>query len=169
MHAVARGLTARVARAAPCVVGGQRLFATLLEAVRPRPAARGLATRAELAAARAAPRAPAGPAIAALFAQVERGLAPMAEANAGFTIAREGAAVLRVATARGDFVLTASEAEGTVTFSSPKVSQAGGAHVYRLAPTGHWAAVADGHLLLELLTRDLIHNVPGGLRGVPSF
>jgi len=132
---------------------------------------RALATRAELAAQKAALSAPLDPArLSALFSQIERGLAGMAADNNGFRVERLGdAAGVRVHTARGVFELTANAA-GTVTFSSPKVGHSGGAHDYRWSErAGHWASTSDGHFLLELLTRDLIHAVPGGLRGMPTF
>jgi len=134
-----------------------------------------LATRAEQAAARAAASAPAGPAIVQLFDLIERGLADMCASNAGFSVLRggeAGARTLTIKTGRGDsaFVLRANDSAGSVEFSSPKSGHAGGIRTYRVnANTGHWACVADGHFLLEILTRDLIHNVPGGLKGVPFF
>ena len=121
---------------------------------------------------RAAHPEPSGPRIEALFALVERGLAGMAEANAGFSVRRRGASVLVIDTGRagGSFELVADVAAGTVSFASPKIGHGGGAHAYVLRDGGaHWASTQDGHFLLELLTRDLIHAVPGGLKGCPNF
>ena len=134
-----------------------------------------LATRAVQAAARIAASAPAGPAIVQLFDLIERGLVDMCSSNAGFAVLRggeSGARTLTIKTGRGDsfFILRANDSAGSVEFSSPKSGHAGGIRTYKLdSNTGHWACVADGHFLLEILVRDLIHNVPGGLKGVPFF
>ena len=84
----------------------------------------------------------------------------------------QGSSTLSIRTGRGDtaFVLTARDADGAIEFSSPKSGHAGGVHRYRLSPrTGHWACEMDGHFLLDILTRDLTHAIPGGLKGIPSF
>jgi hypothetical protein len=136
--------------------------------------ARAFATRAELAAAAAVRgTAPNSAPVGALFQIIETGLASMAAENAGFRIERVSTTILHVHTGRGDarFTFTANESgRGVVTFASPKVSHAGGAHDYIYSERlGHWVSTVDGHFLLELLTRDLIHNIPGGLRGIPSW
>lgn len=136
------------------------------------PRARPLATRAELAAAAAHRAAPLSPRVAALFSQIGAGLAGMASENAGFRVELVDAATLHVHTGRGAarFTFSFDATRGVVTFASPKVSHAGGAHDYKYSgASGHWVSTTDGHFLLELLVRDLIHAVPGGLRGVPNF
>lgn len=96
----------------------------------------------------------------------------MASENHGFRIERVDGASLHVHTGRGDsrFTFTFDAARGVVTFSSPKINHAGGAHDYKFnEQSGHWVSTSDGHFLFELLVRDLIHAIPGGLRGMPNF
>ena len=123
--------------------------------------ARGLATRAELAAARAAaslPVAAATPAqVATLFAAIEAGLQGMVEANAPRFVVTRGGRELTIETGaegRAPFVLSV-DAAGTLSLSSPK-----GEHGMRF-----YERRGDGHYLLELLARDLIYCA----KGFPSF
>ena len=136
------------------------------------PRRRGLATRAERAAAQAAAAARPGlPQMHALFARLEAGLVGMAQANAGFSVRRaEGGSALVIDTGRDVLQVTADAAAGRVTYSSPKVGHGGGLITYRLdAATGEWCCEKDGHFLIELLTRELIFHRPGGLQGVPTW
>jgi hypothetical protein len=133
------------------------------------------ATRAEMSAARTAKSAPSGPAIDSLFNLIKNGLNEMCAANEGFSVTRIRSgdiSTLSIHTGRGDtcFLLSAKDADGAVEFSSPKAGHAGGVRRYKLSErTGHWACESDGHFLLDILTRDLIHAVPGGLKGIPYF
>jgi hypothetical protein len=127
-------------------------------------AVRSLATRSERAAAQAAAAAPTGLAeIEAMFARLQAGLVGMAEENPGFSVRREGSALV-ISTGRSVLRVAGDPATGQLTYSSPKVGHGGGTLTYRLNKlTGHWCCTADGHFLIELLTRELIFHVPGGL------
>lgn len=127
---------------------------------------RAFATRAELAAARAAASQPAPPvspaAVSSLFARIDAGLDGMREANGASFRVQRSATRLSIETPKGTFVLEGG-ADG-VTFSSPKGEQ--GVRVYSLDERlGVWCAVPDGHYLLEMLARDLVYCA----KGYPSF
>jgi hypothetical protein len=136
------------------------------------PLRRPLATRAERAAAQSAAAARPGlPQMQALFARLEAGLVGMAAANPGFVVRRaEGGAALVIDTGRDVLQVTGDPATGRLSYCSPKVGHGGGVLTYALnAATGEWCCEADGHFLIELLTRELIFHRPGGLKGVPSW
>ena len=131
---------------------------------------RGLVTRAERAAAQAQAQAKAGqPQISALFARLEAGLVGMTAENAGFRVYHDGASLV-IDTGRDVLRVTGDAAAGQISYSSPKVGHGGGMLTYTLNPlSGEWVNTSDGHFLIELLTRELIFHVPGGLKGVPSW
>ena len=144
-----------------------------------RGAAAFFATRAQRDAARA-PAAALTPAAAAahfsaLFAQLARGLEPMAACNAGFLVATSADPPrLTITTGRSGeeaWELAGDVESGLLTYASRKVGEGAAIKYKRDAATGAWVGAEDGHFLLELLTRDLIHNSPsrGGLHGFPSF
>lgn len=136
----------------------------------PRQGARWLATRAQRTAAQTAAAAKPGlPQFLELFGRLEAGLAGMKEANPGFAVRREGTALV-IDTGREELRIVGDEATGCLSYSSPKVGHGGGLLTYKLNPlTGHWCCAADGHFLIELLTRELIFHRPGGLQGVPTW
>ncbi len=144
-----------------------------------RVARRPLATRAERDAARAAASAPPSPAasaahFAALFSALQRGLEAMAAVNEGFSCVASVDHKLLITTGRAGeepWVLEGDLANGLLTYSSFKVGEGVSTKYRRDVATGAWVGTEDGHFLLELLTRDLIHNNPskGGLRGFPVF
>lgn len=131
-----------------------------------------LATRAERDAARA-PAGADGGAVAALFDHLERGVAPMLAANAGaLAVAREGATALRFVGGGGKptFHLTLEAVSPTPTLRLQSTASTGLAksemwYDYTLSRSGVWACVGDGHLLLDLLTRDMLHH----FKGVPEW
>lgn len=132
---------------------------------------RCLATRAEQAAARAAALAPFQPLIDELFAYVSRALADMSHVNEGMTVERDGMA-LRIYTGPGSgaatghrtFTLQADPATRLVSYASP--SKANGLVAYKWEPkTGQWVCKEDGHLLVELMTRELLIYC----KGMPNF
>ena len=128
-------------------------------------AARAFATRAELAAARAAeargPIAATPAEVSALLSTIEAGLHGMREANgARFVVTRVSPTELTIETGaagRAPFVLTMEG--GGVTLSSPKGEH--GIRNYVRRTDGVWIAVPDGHFLLELLARDLVYCAKG--------
>ena len=94
--------------------------------------------------------------------------------NAGFALHIEAdpAPLLRITTGRpGEppWELHGEPSTGLLSFHSWKVG-AGGAVTYKRVGE-HWVGTEDGHFLVELLTRDLLHNEPahGGLKGFPMF
>jgi hypothetical protein len=131
-----------------------------------------LATRAERDAARAPAGADSG-AVAALFDQLERGVAPMLAVNAGsLAVAREGATALRFVGSGGKptFHLTLEAVSPAPTLRLQSTASTGLAksemwYDYALSRSGVWACVGDGHLLLDLLTRDMLHH----FKGVPEW
>lgn len=142
---------------------------------------RCLATRAELAAARAAVSSPAAFAsrATAVLAAIRGGLDGMLEANPGMSAAlHDGGASLVITIPPGAAAGGGSGSLGEKTlklwvdaarpdgapalvYDSPKHPQ----RVYRPSPTGTWRDVVDGHLLAELLARDLIYFA----KGYPAF
>lgn len=147
----------------------------IFASIPPSSSSSSFATRAEMAAARTAKSAPSGPAIDSLFNLIQKGLNDMCAVNLDFSVTRTrngDISTLTIHTGRGDtcFFLSAKDTDGAVEFSSPKAGHAGGVRRYKLSElTGHWACESDGHFLLDILTRDLIHAVPGGLKGIPYF
>lgn len=139
----------------------------------------GFATRAERDAARAAAASslPAATVshFASLFATLFEGLQSMAAANAGFSVAVSGDGLtLSITTGRENeepWLLAGDLGTGFLLYSSFKVGEGASTKYKRDPATGAWVGLEDGHLLLELLARDLIHNSPskGGLRGFPTF
>ena len=106
----------------------------------------------------------------AFFSKLEAGLHGMAEVNTGFTVGREGASTLVIATHRSTLRISGDVKTGFLHYSSPKVGHGGGNLSYKWDQTREqWVHTEDGHYLLELLTRELIHNAPGALKGVPTW
>jgi hypothetical protein len=136
--------------------------------------ARFFATRAELAAARAAAAGGSGMRvqIEELFTRIQKACEEggMAEKNAGFKVVRESPTklVVDLGSASNHVVLTL-EADGGwsgVSMTSSKQAGARGAMHYKYNPiTGHWTSETDKHFLIELLTRDMVYHC----KGYPAF
>jgi len=148
---------------------------------------RTFATRAELTAARAAAASPTAFAARtrAALAAVRAGLDGMLEANPGMRVdlrdadgdAGVGASLTIVVPPGGAagggsgtlgektlklWVDTARpDGAPALIYDSPKHPQ----RAYRPSPTGTWRDINDGHLLAELLARDLIYFA----KGYPAF
>ena len=149
----------------PCLPLLRRLLAPSLRApLHLQRFAAPLTTRAELAARAAAASAPFAPLAAALFDRIAAGAAPVAAANAGFTIARSaGGVALRAAGGAPAFDVSVDAAARTVSYVSPKT---GARYTYaHEAARGGWVSTADGHLLLEMLARELVYHC----KGFPDF
>ena len=148
------------------------LRSLLLLTRRPPPGAcaRCLATRsgrAEATAAGAAgvvdPRA-----VQALFERLERGAAPLIDANGGAVSVARSAGELRLNGGSGrSFILTAEEG-GAVRLQSTATTGLAKSemnYTYKIDATGGWRCVTDGHHLLDLLTRDVVYH----WKGIPSW
>lgn len=127
---------------------------------------RPLATRAELEARRRTADVPFEAHAAELLQRLLTGLQSMVETNSGAMVVErgEGGLVIRV----GDkaFTLTVDASSKAVAYASPKAGHTGGPLQYKHdARTGQWTNTTDGHLLLELLSRDLIYHA----KGYPNF
>jgi len=147
-----------------------------LAVVLPRPFATRAQRDAALAAASETPTPAAAAAhFAALFAALSTGLEPMAACNAGFSVATSvDPPRLTITTGRAGeaaWELAGDVDSGLLTYASRKVGEGAEIKYRRDAATGAWVGTEDGHFLIELLARDLIHNSPsrGGLHGFPSF
>jgi hypothetical protein len=144
------------------------------------PTATGAAAAAGAAPAQAPPSALA--AAEALFSRIEAAVAggDLAAKNVGFALRREvgGAAAARPAlvietgaAARGGAATFRLELlDGArlslVSQKSAGMNATGGALIYRAREgDGEFVCEADGHFLIELLTRDLLH----ACKGVPAF
>ena len=122
-----------------------------------------LTTRAELAARAAAASAPFAPLASALFERIVVGVAGVAAANDGFTVSRSASGVsLRARGGSPAFDVTADAAARTVSFCAPKTGQR---YAYAYDAVRGWVCTTDGHLLLEMLARELVYHC----KGFPDF
>ena len=99
-----------------------------------------------------------------LFDKLERGVEDMKEDNKGFGVKRNGSEslVIQVGSGRGGFNLAAQEHTKSVSFISPL----GSVCVYQYdANVDVWKSEADGHDIIELMSRDLVQLC----QGYPKF
>jgi len=105
-----------------------------------------------------------------LFRKLETGLIGMQESNKDFRVTREAPCALLIHTGRATLRISGDIQSGRISYSSPKVGHGGGLLTYKWdAIRGDWVSTEDGHFLIELLTRELIHNAPGALTGYPTW
>jgi hypothetical protein len=147
-----------------CAAGAQRLPAVSRPLQLARQPCATFATRAELAERAKAASEPFDAQVGRLFDALAAGLGDMAAVNAGFSVQRDGPRSLTIDGGNGKaFTLTAEPASRRVCLNTPKH-----ANVYYVpdsARPGVWVGAADGHFLVELLTRELIYH----LKGFPTF
>jgi hypothetical protein len=177
-----RLLAARCAAALALARGGGAPPPRLQRALATRAQQRGVPTTGASASASASASACAAPAASALaaaealFSRIEAAVAggELAAKNVGFALRREpGGRALVIETgaaARGGAATFRLELEGArlslVSQKSAGMNATGGALLYRAREgDGEFVSEADGHFLVELLTRDLLH----ACKGVPAF
>ena len=152
------------------------MISRALRALAPRPfpyTLRTMVTRSERNAALSRVESGAGLSdFDALFRKLDLGLTGMKESNKGFKVSRELAPTpsFVIETGRATLRILGDVKSGRLSYSSPKVGHGGGFLTYKWdAIKEHWVNTEDGHFLIELLTRELIHNAPGALTGYPTW
>lgn len=98
-----------------------------------------------------------------LYKTLSTGLRNVAESNPGFRVVEEadGKATIELPNDRGKYSFEKLSNEAQMFVISPK----SGEHYYKFDEgSGFWRSEGDDHIMLELLTRELLD-----LRGCPQF